>query len=398
MKAKVLRLVTTLMMLAILARTAGAVQIVAGPYLQAPTETSMTVMWVTDQGCTSWVEFGQEDTLNQEAHHSRHGLIEADQTIHRITLEGLTPGTSYRYRTGSKEIVKFDPYEVTYGDTVYSDAYAFTTLNGKKEGISFVVLNDIHQRNEILVSLMKLAESKAYDLVFLNGDILGHIENQQQIINHVLAPCTDLFASQTPFVYVRGNHETRGRFARRLPDYLGSPNDRYYYSFDHGPVHFVVLDGGEDKQDAAEVYAGLVDFDRYRDVQQKWLRGEIQSEAFQRASFRVVLVHMPPKPSEDWHGPDDLYNKWRPVLNKGMVDLMICGHTHRYAIETPRKGVCDYPMIIGGAPEAGQATVIRVEATAKELDVTMTRDDGQIVGTYHVENKRKPQTQRFSED
>jgi len=378
MKAKAVRLVTALTVLAVLARTAGAVQIVVGPYLQTPTETSMTVMWVTDQSCTSWVEFGQEDTLDRKAHHSRHGLIEADQTIHRIKLQGLAPGTADRYRVGSKEIVKFEPYKVTYGDTVYSDAHTFTTLNGKKEGI------------EILASLMKLAEPKPYDLVFLNGDILGHIENQQQVIDHVLAPCTKLFASQTPFVYVRGNHETRGRFARRLPDYLTLPNDRYYYSFDHGPVHFVILDGGEDKQDTAEVYAGLVDFDHYRDVQQKWLRLEIQSAAFKQAPFRVVLVHMPPKPSEQWHGPDDLYNKWRPVLNGEKVDLMVCGHTHRYTVEMPEKGVRDYPRVIGGGPQAGEATLIRIDATVQELDVTMTRDDGHVVGTCRIKRDRKP--------
>jgi len=269
-----------------------------------------------------------------------------------------------------------------------SDTYTFKTLNGKKERISFVVLNDIHERNEILISLLKIAEVKPYDLVFLNGDILGHIEDQQQIIDHVLAPCTNLFASRTPFVYVRGNHETRGRFARRLPDYLALSDDRYYYAFDHGPVHFVVLDGGEDKRDSDKEYSGLVDFDGYREVQRQWLKQEIQSTAFRRAPFRVVVVHMPPLPSEDWHGVDDMYNKWRPILNDGKVDLMICGHTHHFTILEPQIGVRDYPMVIGGAPKAGEATLIRVDATAEKLDVTVTRDDSAIIGTYHVKQQR----------
>ena len=169
------RLATVILGLAALAMPAGAVQIVAGPYLQKPSETSMTVMWITDQGCTSWVEFGRDDALDHKAHHSQHGLIDAGQTIHRVTMSDLAPGTAYRYRVCSKEIVTFEPYKVTYGHTAISDTHTFTTLNGKKESISFVVLNDIHERNEILVSLMKRAASRAYDLVFLNGDILGHI-------------------------------------------------------------------------------------------------------------------------------------------------------------------------------------------------------------------------------
>ena len=50
-----------------------------------------------------------------------------------------------------------------------------------------------------------------------------------------------------------------------------------------------------------------------------------------------------------------------------------------------------YPMVIGGAPKAGEATLIRVDATAEKLDVTVTRDDGAIVGTYGIERQKRPQ-------
>ena len=48
--------------------------------------------------------------------------------------------------------------------------------------------------------------------------------------------------------------------------------DKYYYSFNHGPVHIIVLDTGEDKADSHPVYAGLADFDKYRDSQAEWLK------------------------------------------------------------------------------------------------------------------------------
>lgn len=388
MRTSLMSVVAAVVGLVWLAPVASAVEIVAGPYLQSPAEDSMTVMWITDTGCTSWVEFGEVETLGRRAHHSRHGLIDAGQTVHRVTLEGLEPGTAYRYRVCSRRILEFKPYSVKYGGTTTSDEYRFTTLDDEREAVSFVVLNDLHQRNELFVSLMKLAESEPYELVFLNGDILGHIENQGQIVKHVLKPCSELFAAHTPFVYVRGNHETRGRFARRLPDYLGMPHDRYYFSFDHGPVHFIVLDGGEDKRDSSREYSGLVDFDRYRLDQKRWLEDEIESEAFRNAPFRVVLVHMPPAPSKRWHGPDHLYAEWRPVLNRGAIDLMISGHTHRYAVELPEEGKRVYPRVIGGAPKAGAATLIRVEATEQTLEATIIRDDGEVVGTHRIERRR----------
>ena len=385
MHARAVKSMAVLLGLLVLSAPARAARIVVGPYLQAPSETSMTVMWVTDVNAVSWVEYGRGESLDQRAHRSRHGLIDADQTIHMVTIEGLAPNREYRYRVCSKEIVTFKPYEVTYGQTVTSDTYTFTTLDGRKNSISFIVLNDIHERNEVLISLTRLAQSQPFELVFLNGDILGHIEDEQQIIDHVLAPCTELFAKQIPFVYVRGNHETRGKFARRLPDYIALPDGHYYHSFDHGPVRFVVMDGGEDKRDTDKEYSGLVDFDRYRAVQRKWLEAEIRSEAFRKAPFRVVVVHMPPQPSERWHGPDDMYQTWRPLYNDGKVDLVISGHTHHYEIRPPVEGVCEYPTIIGGAPQKGAATVIRVDATADHLRVTMTRDDDQIVGTYAID-------------
>lgn len=368
----------------ILSGSAFALQVVAGPYLQNPSETSMTVMWITDSKCTSWVEYGTGDTLEQKAFNSQHGLIDADQTIHRISIDGLSPGKEYKYRACSKEILKFEPYKVTYGDTITVEDHSFKTLSKGKESISFIVLNDIHQRDDLLTKLVKMSSSKPYDLVFLNGDILGHLEDEPQIVNHVLKPCSDIFAKSIPFIYVRGNHETRGKFARMLPNYLTTPGSKYYYSFDHGPVHFIVMDGGEDKEDTHWEYSGLVDFDRYRDEQKRWLEEEIQTEAYKKAVFRIVLVHMPHRQSEDRHGTNDLYEKWRPLFNKGKIDLMISGHTHRYAVVEPEKGIHDYPIIIGGSPKDGRATVIGVDATKDNLDVVMTRDDGEVVGKYQI--------------
>jgi predicted phosphodiesterase len=363
-----------------------ALSIVTGPYLQNPSRTSMTVMWITDQNCTSWVEYGTGDCLDQKAFHSEHGFIDANLTIHRVAIKGLSPSEKYNYRVCSKEILEFEPYKVTYGETLTGDTHSFKTLAKRQEDISFLVLNDTHQRDDLLTAFVKKAASKPFDMVFLNGDILGYIEDESQIIDHVLKPCSDLFAKETPFIYVRGNHETRGKFARRLPDYIATPRGRYYYSFDHGPVHFVVMDSGEDKDDTTPSYGGLVDLNRYRDEQKVWLEKEIRSDAYKKAAFRIVIVHMPHNQSDRWHGVTDIYNKWRPAFNQGKIDLMISGHTHGYAVVESEKGIHDYPIMIGGGPKDGEATFIQVDASRDKIEVTMTRDDGEVVGTYRIDS------------
>lgn len=62
-------------------------QIVGGPYLQAPSPTSMTIVWTTNRKCVSKVEYGlsPEKMSNIEAS-AHHGLIDANTTLHKITL------------------------------------------------------------------------------------------------------------------------------------------------------------------------------------------------------------------------------------------------------------------------------------------------------------------------
>lgn len=362
--------------------TACSLEIIAGPYLQNPTETSVTVMWITDKNCTSWVEYGTGESLDKKAYNSQHGLIDADQTIHKVTIPGLSAGDKFQYKACSKEIINFQAYKVKFGETVTSEIVSSRTLDTKVKNVSFVVLNDIHQKSQWFGTLLKYVEDKPYDLVFLNGDILNFLQNEKQIVTRLLNPCTKMFASKIPMIYIRGNHETRGRYARMLPRYLSTPNDKYYYSLDHGPIHFTIMDTGEDKDDSHPEYSGLVDFTSYLREQTEWLKQEIQSKSFKEASFRVVIMHIPPIRSRSGK-----FSEWKSLFEQGKIDMMICGHTHRYAIIEPKEEISNYPIIIGGGPKPERATVIRVDATDKELTVTMTRDNGEVVGTYCAKKK-----------
>ena len=62
--------------------------------------------------------------------------------------------------------------------------------------------------------------------------------------------------------------------------------------------------------------------------------------------------------------------------------MLICGHTHRYGIHPPSKGEHDYPLIIGGGPQDGKRTLIKIKADQTQLKLEMLRDDGTKVGEY----------------
>ncbi|PMD91673.1 metallophosphoesterase [Siphonobacter sp. BAB-5405] len=352
------------------------------PYLQDPKPDAMTIQWICERPSYSWVEFGTTEQLGQKAHRVTHGLVDSYNRINQITLQDLQAGTTYYYRVFSREITEFKPYKLTYGDTVQSKLYQFTTPAQQPTRVRALILNDIHDRPESFAQLLKLDTHPGRDFVFLNGDIFDYQTDEQQLIDHLLKPATEQFASQTPFYYVRGNHETRGKFRREWFDYFRNPEGKPYFDWTWGPVHFIALDTGEDKPDAEPVYAGLVDFDAYRQEQARWLERVMQGSAFKKAAFRVVLMHIPPQYSGDWHGATHVKQLFSPLFDRYKIDVTISGHTHTYGVHLPVKGQHSYPVVIGGGPKAGNRTLIQLNADAKNLSIRLIRDDGQEVGTY----------------
>lgn len=190
------------------------------PYLQDPAHNAMVVMWITNMPAYSWVEFGETASLGSKAHSVTNGLVDAYNRINRIRLQGLKPGTKYYYRTCSKEITGFEPYKLTYGDTIQSEVYAFITPQEKADSMSCLIMNDIHDRPASISLLADMHPEKDYDFMFFNGDMFDYQTNEQQIVDHMLLPCVDKFAAEVPFLFVRGNHETRGKYRHDLHHYF----------------------------------------------------------------------------------------------------------------------------------------------------------------------------------
>jgi predicted phosphodiesterase len=360
-----------------------AVTFVTKPYLQHPTPEAITIMWITDKKCLSWVEFGENLQLNQKSTQSVSGLIAADR-INKVRLKNLKPGTRYYYKVVSKEIVTFDPYKVTFGNTISSNVSYFYTPDSNEKETSMLILNDIHERPESIVKLIGMTQQNEYDFVFFNGDIFNYLTSESQITENLIVPSSNVFASVKPFFQVRGNHETRGAFARDYFNYFQFPDDKPYYTFTRGPVFFIVLDSGEDKSDNEAVYAGLVDFDTYRLEQSQWLEQVLQSPACKNALYRVVLMHIPPLYSNGWHGTTHCKELFLPLFNRHNVDMVISGHTHKYGIYSPVAGLHDFPVCIGGGPEDGNRTLIKLKANDTALDIQMLNDAGTEVGRYRV--------------
>ncbi len=181
------------------------------------------------------------------------------------------------------------------------------------------------------------------------------------------------------FYYVRGNHETRGYAARELKKWFDYKDDRFYYSFDFGPVHFVVLDSGEDKEDNNKNYFGLADYDSYRLKELEWLREEVKSNQFRLAKFRVVLVHMPIlKAEKQNHAMTFMSENFGPVLREAGIDLMLSAHTHRNTYYEKDKTGYGYPLLVNS-----NNSFVEINADEKGIKAVVKDISGKVISEYN---------------
>lgn len=360
-----------------------AIKIIYGPYLQMVTETEATVVWVTDKKSLSWVEIAPNDKLDFYAE-QRPQYFETYLgrkvlgTVHKVRINKLTKGSTYRYRIFSQEILDEQDYQITYGPVTASNVYSkapltFRTLDGGKDKISFMVVNDIHGDNILFNNLLKDCKKGETDFVLFNGDMVSHMDSEQQMFEGFVNPATNLFASETPFYMIRGNHESRGKFAQHYMTYFPTPTNKPYYSFKEGPVYFVIMDGGEDKPDNDIEYLGTAAFDKYREEQAEWLRSVLQSQEFKSSPFKVVVIHVPPVQST-WHGPLHTKKTFLPILNEAGIDLMLCAHLHKHINNQPNTDGANFPILINS-----NTHVLKINADAKRLNIVIEDEAGKEV-------------------
>lgn len=350
---------------------------VTKPYLQYPVADAMTVMWITNNNCHSWVEYGlTEDDMTSKAQASINGLIQANCRINRIRLEHLIPNTTYYYKVCSREIIDFQAYSMEFGETIISDTYSFATPKADNAEVNSVIFNDIHNVDGMFEKLLKYVKNFDYDFVFLNGDMENDLKDEDRLI-HMLTNLTNSFATTKPFLNSVGNHEKRGAYARVLQDYITFPDERKtYYTYSRGPVFFIVLDTGEDKADTSSAYYSLVDSEEYRRSQVTWLEEQLQSEARKAAKYTVVFMHIPPFYSGSYASTQcgELFN---PLFNQYNIDLVISGHTHEKGLYYPDEStIHHYPILIGGGKEAGNRTIIKLSATEENLTAQLINEIG----------------------
>ena len=355
--------------------SAQAAEILYGPYVQAITEDSAYIVWVTDKASYGWVDVKGADDKKPVTYTESHLGLKYNRRVHRVPVKNLKPGTLYEYTIFSQQADKGGNLSkpVSLGVNVHGKKLTFRTNDRTKEKISFMITADTHYNATRFDELYTLERIKDRDFVMFDGDMVTTFSNEKGHFDKLFNKVNETFAHfNTQFYFVRGNHDARGNHAQKFLDYYPTWTNMPYFAFRHGPVFFVAIDGGEDKPDSDIEYYGTAAFDLYREAEGKWLEKVLESEECKTATYRIVVSHIP-LTENSWHGGRHAWQHLAQRLEDKGFNIMISGHWHKHKFIEAGVHNRTFPTLVIGADKFVDAT-----ADKEKMTLVLRNLDGSV--------------------
>ena len=351
------------------------------PVLLAPDATSMGVVWAVGTWATGGVEISESPDMADARLfpcHAYQGRVTVDDRVLSVRLENLKPGTRYYYRTFTVRCA-FDPrsYNLSKIAEAEGTVHSFVTYGAEKASGRFTVMNDTHENKDALPRLFAAVEKFDPEVTLWNGDAINGPEWRECAVKAILNPpyLKADYASDRPLEFVMGNHERFGSWAAShldeiLPRRTGA--FEWNHAFRQGDIAFICLDSGGDKPDddpEKNGYGPLRDYTAYLTAQEKWLEDQFRRPEIASAPFVIAVCHIP-------IDRNHVRTKWGEILSRHGAQLVISGHTHKWAY-TPKDGSRSWDELVGGGPRPGKAgsrgnpTLVRGEIADGRLAVTV---------------------------
>ena len=238
-------------------------------------------------------------------------------------LDRLQPGTAYQYRIMAEDAA-----------TAWQSLYAPRTDEAYKVLI-FPDAQSVDYTDWREMAHLAWARNTDAQFFVCMGDMVDNGEDRQQW--SAFFSGVEEMQRVIPIAPVMGNHETYDiRWQPRLPaaylHYFRTPCNgsgafrRYYYSFDYGDVHYVVLCTQQREIDPLQ--EGLIA------EQTAWLRRDLRAH---RRRWNIVLMHkdvlqyrINGRP-ERKEGIDEEHGRlWMPLFDALDIDIVFTAHLHTY--------------------------------------------------------------------
>ena len=336
--------------------------------------------WMTTQPANSWLEYRQDTNSEWKvSYYAKYGLKDANTLYHRAYVKDYDPKKPIWYRFVGREVIKFQSFTAKFHPEVRSEEGMLKPVVREDGSWTAAVFQDVHSQNDMYEPLLKLAGDDV-TLAVSNGDPCHYFNCEEDVPKNLGRPLGFFAKKGIMTTFVRGNHETRGSHARYVPAYMTLRNDQYYGTADLGFARVLFLDSGDDRADWGWMYDGSIAFKPYMLEQGEWLRKEVASDDYKNAKWKVVIMHIPPKPDDaDEDRAEPHFEDQVPTLVKAEPDIVLCGHDHRYQYynkEDAKKMGFSFPFVIGDSKPLNRATVTRLDVKEGELGVKVFRGDG----------------------
>lgn len=300
-----------------------APELTRGPYLQMSAPTSANVRWRTAEATVGTVRYGYApDFLDKVA-------TESEATSeHEVKLKDLKPSTKVFYQVEGDGTIL----------TTSADCF-FTTapVTGSTAPIRFWVLGDSGTADKKAQAVRDAYDTAVHSKVpaqfmLMLGDN-AYNKGTDKEFQEAVFETYPKHLRQLPLWSCIGNHETYNSSK-------GDPNIPYfkihtfptkaecggipsgtenYFSFNHGNIHFVVLDS-------------MVSSRAPDGAMAKWTKADLQANAL---PWTIAVFHHPPY-TKGTHDSDkevelvEMRKNFLPILEAHGVDLVLSGHSHTY--------------------------------------------------------------------
>ena len=287
--------------------------------------TSRVIMWQSDAkmpgACVEYRRAEADEAQKAPATEEEFRDDGVTVQLYTANLAGLAPGTSYEYRVAMEG--QAGPWHSLKTD----------------DGGAFIALIFPDSQSSDYTDWENLAQG-AYgrnpetDFFINMGDLVDNGEDHTQW--EAWFSAVGGIIDRIPVAPLLGNHETYNEdwkvrepvaYLREfaLPENGNEEYARRYYSFDYGPVHFIVLDTQQEEE--KEFHPQLLD------TELAWFAEDVKKT---QKKWKIVLMHrdvlqyrINGRPERE-EGFSDEGRLWMPRFEAAGIDVVFTAHLHTY--------------------------------------------------------------------